>query len=78
MSASNIIGSIGVALLLVAYFLNLFKLLPPGSKMYGVLNIIGAGLACFASFMIGFIPFVVLEGIWAIVALAGMFRKSTR
>ena len=63
-------------LLLVAYFLSLFKLLRSESKVYGLLNFIGAGLACFASLMIGFIPFVVLEGIWAIIALVGIFRNT--
>lgn len=76
MTTSNIIASLGVALLLVAYFLNLFQLLPQESRAYGFLNVFGAGLACSASLMIGFIPFVILEGIWAIVALIGMFRKK--
>ncbi len=61
MNTSNIIASIGVAMLLVAYFLNLFKLLPQESKAYGILNVIGAALACYASFMMGFIPFVILK-----------------
>ena len=75
MSISDIIGSLGVTLLLVAYFMSLFKFLRSESKLYGLLNFIGAGLACYASVMIGFIPFVILEGIWALVALMGMFRK---
>jgi hypothetical protein len=76
MRISDIIGSVGVALLLIAYFLNLFKLLGQNSKVYGTLNIAGAGLACYASLMIRFIPFVILEGMWAVVALIGMFRKK--
>ena len=76
MRTSDIIGSVGVALLLVAYFMNLFKLLGQESKTYGILNVAGAGLACYASLMIAFIPFVILEGIWALVALIGMFRKN--
>jgi hypothetical protein len=76
MHSSDIIGSIGVALLLIAYFMNLFKLIGQESKVYGILNVAGAGLACYASLMIGFIPFVVLEGMWAIVALIGMLRKK--
>jgi len=55
--------------------MSLFKLLRSESKLYGLLNFIGASLACYASVMIGFIPFVVLEGIWALVALVGMLRK---
>ncbi len=76
MNTSNIIASIGVALLLVAYFLNVFKLLPQESKAYGILNVIGAMLACYASLMIGFIPFVILEGTWALVALVAMFHMK--
>ena len=75
MKTSDLIGSVGVALLLIAYFMSLFKLLRQESKAYGLLNFAGAGLACYASLVIGFIPFVVLEGIWAVVALAGMFRR---
>lgn len=76
MTTSNIIGSLGVALLLIAYAMNLFKVWPQTSKAYGALNAVGAGLACYASLMIGFVPFVILEGIWAIVALLGLFRQS--
>ena len=78
MHASDIIGSAGVALLLIAYLMNLFKWVGQESKAYSILNVAGAGLACCASLMIAFIPFVVLEGIWAIVALIGMFRKKDR
>jgi hypothetical protein len=38
------------------------------------LNLVGAGLACYSSWLIGFMPFVVLEGVWAIAALAGLAR----
>jgi hypothetical protein len=75
MTISNIIGSIGVALLLLAYFLSLFRWISQQSNLYAALNIVGAGLSCYASLMIGFMPFVILEGIWAIVALIGLFRK---
>lgn len=78
MTTSDIIGSIGVALLLIAYFLSLFNLLGQKSRTYGLLNVAGAGLACYASLRIGFIPFVILEGTWAIVALVGMLRNGKK
>ena len=78
MHTSDIIGSAGVALLLIAYFMNLFKILGQESKAYGILNVAGAGLACYTSVRIGFIPFVVLEGMWALVALIGMLRKKDK
>ena len=41
MSLSTIIGSLGVTLLLVAFFLNLFKFISQESSLYILLNIIG-------------------------------------
>ncbi|HIH86808.1 MAG TPA: hypothetical protein HA304_02780 [Methanosarcinales archaeon] len=69
-----IVGSIGVSLLLLAFFLNLFKILMQDYKIYVIMNILGAGLACYASILIGFIPFVILEGTWAIVAVIGLIK----
>ena len=61
MSPSEIIGSIGVAILLIAFFLSLFKFMPQASRRYALMNMVGAALSCYASWMIHFIPFVVLE-----------------
>ena len=75
LSHSEIIGFVGVALLLVAFFLNLLRLLKAESVPYLVLNLIGAGLACASSYLISFLPFVLLEGTWAIVAAVALVRK---
>ena len=69
------IGFVGVALLLVAFFLNLFRLLKAESNAYLALNLIGASLACASSYLIDFLPFVLLEGTWAIVAAVALARK---
>jgi hypothetical protein len=71
---SVIVGSTGVFLLLLAFFLNLFEILMQDTKTYAILNIVGAGLSCYASVLISYMPFVVLEGTWAIVALIGLIR----
>jgi hypothetical protein len=71
---ATFIGSVGVALLLIAFLLNLFKLLRSDAHVYMGLNLVGAGLACYSSWLISFMPFVVLEGVWAIVALAAIAR----
>jgi hypothetical protein len=70
------IGSAGVALLLLAFFLNLLKCMRVDGWVYLGLNLVGAGLACYSSYLIRFMPFVVLEGTWAGVALIGMARKA--
>jgi hypothetical protein len=75
MSHPEIIGSIGVAILLIAFFLSLFRFLPQESRRYALMNFVGATLSCYASWLIHFTPFVVLEGTWALVAAAALFRK---
>lgn len=72
----ELVGSIGVFLLLVAFFLNLFGRLRHTAATYQVLNVLGAGLSCYASYLIGFFPFVVLEGTWSLVALVALVHHS--
>lgn len=74
MNTNDIIGFAGVALILLAYFLGTEKLLKQDGKMYFVLNIIGAGLATIASLLIGYWPFVILEGAWTLVSLYGLMK----
>ncbi len=68
-------GSVGVTLLLVAFFLNLMKALRADGWLYLVMNLVGATLSCYSSYLIRFMPFVVLEGTWAAVAAMGIARK---
>jgi len=74
MTYNDIIGTIGVGLILVAYFLNTEKLITVNGKLFYVLNIIGAGLACYASLLIAYWPFVILEGTWTLVSIYGLMR----
>ncbi len=68
------VGSAGVFLLLIAFFMNLVGALSAKSLTYVSLNLLGAGLACYASWLLDFIPFVVLEGTWALVAALALGR----
>ena len=72
---ADLVGSIGVALLLAAFVLNAFGRLPSDSRWYSLANVIGAGLAAIASALIGYLPFVVLEGTWCLVALVRLVRR---
>ena len=79
MDYKDIIGTIGVGLILIAYFLNIFSLIKKDGELYFVINIVGASLACYASLLINYIPFIILEATWAIVSLFGMinlYRKN--
>ena len=72
MAYNDIIGTFGVGLILVAYFLNIKTLIPKDGLLYFVLNIIGAGLACYASVLIDYTPFIILEATWVLVSIWGL------
>ena len=75
---ATLLGSTGVALLLAAFLLNLLEVLRSDGWTYLFLNLVGATLAGVSSWLIRFMPFVVLEGTWALVALAGLLRKAAK
>ena len=72
----ELVGSVGVFLLLVAFFLNLFGRLRHTARTYQAMNAVGAGLSCYASYLIGFVPFVVLEGTWSLVAIVALLGRT--
>lgn len=81
METSDIIGSIGVMLMLVPFILNIADVLPNDSPFYIVSNLVGITLACTASVMINYLPFVMLEGIWSLIsawALYVYFKRDFR
>lgn len=71
---NDLIGTIGVALILLAYFLQTAKLLPRDNKLFYVLNIIGGAMATYAAFLIDYPTFVILEGAWTLVSIYGLMR----
>ena len=74
MNYNDIIGTIGVGLILMAFFLNTAKLLENNGKLYYVLNIAGAVLATYASLLIHYWPFVILESTWTLVSVYGLVK----
>ena len=74
MKTSDILASIGVIILLIAFLLNLYKKLPSESRLYSLLNFVGAAICGLASYLVKFYPFIVLEGVWALVALVSLFK----
>lgn len=74
MNATDLIGTFGVGLILLAYLLHTQQILKPDNKFYFGLNIIGAGLATVASLLINYWPFVILEATWTLVSVYGLIR----
>ena len=75
MNTAELIGSVGVGLILLAFAVQQFGRWSATSRAYLWTNAIGAGLACLSSYLIGFMPFVILEGVWCAVSLYGLSRK---
>lgn len=75
MSYTDIISTIGVSLILLAFFLNTFKYLNDTSKSYFILNIIGGAFACYGSILLNSLPFIILEGTWSLVAIIGLIKN---
>jgi hypothetical protein len=78
MDVADIIGAVGVTLILIGFVLNLGGRLGHDDVPYLGLNLVGAAMACASSVLIGFVPFVVLEGVWAAAAAFGLARWATR
>ena len=75
MSSGELVGTLGVTLLLIAFAFNLANKLSASSVLYLSLNIAGAALACLSSYLISFWPFVVLEGVWAVSSFIMLLKK---
>ncbi|CAN5410453.1 hypothetical protein BH10BAC1_BH10BAC1_19680 [soil metagenome] len=78
MNTSDWIGFIGVSILLVAFFMNLLNKIQKDSLSYILMNIIGAGIACLASVLINYLPFIILEGCWTLVSIYGLIGVMKR
>lgn len=68
------IGFLGVFQILLAYFLNIIGKVKSNDLSFILLNLIGAGMACMASILLNYIPFIILEAIWTIISLIALFK----
>lgn len=66
----------GVGMILIAYFCATFRWMSAHGRLFFLLNAVSAAMTCFASFLISYWPFFVLEGTWSIVSLIGWFRAK--
>lgn len=78
MTAADLIGTAGVSMLLIAFVLNQRERLSEHSRGFLAMNLIGAALCATSAWMVKFYPFLVLETVWALVALWGLMRWSAQ
>jgi hypothetical protein len=76
MTPADWIGTLGVTLLLGAFAVTTLGWAPATSRGYQLANVVGAGLAATASWLIDYMPFVVLETTWCAVALGALVRRG--
>jgi hypothetical protein len=74
MQAVDWLGFVGVFQILLAYFLNVTGKVTNKSLVFILLNLIGATMACIASLLLDYLPFIILEGIWALIALYSLIK----
>ncbi len=77
MNYSDLINTGGVSLILLAFILLTMGKTKQQDVTYNLLNLIGAGLACYGSVLIHAVPFIVLEAVWCIVAVYGLMKKAS-
>jgi hypothetical protein len=70
----NLIGTLGVVNLLVAYFLVQRGRLPAQGLVFPVLNFIGAGLITLSLFHDWNLPAFLIETCWMVISLYGIWR----
>ncbi|MDV7139021.1 hypothetical protein R3X28_09045 [Maribacter sp. TH_r10] len=78
MNKTDWIGFIGVFLILLAYILNITGKIKSKDLSFILLNLLGAGLACLASILMEYIPFILLEGVWATVSLIALLTYKRK
>jgi hypothetical protein len=74
---SNTLSSIGVTLILLAYFLDLKKIIPKNS-IYFLLNIFGSIFAGLGAFYVQLWPIVVLEIIWSAISIVEISKLRSK
>ena len=75
MSADQLVQIIGALLILAGFILSQGNLLDADSYLYLVLNLAGAAILAVLAFQAQRWGFVLLEGVWAAVALAGLILR---
>jgi hypothetical protein len=74
MNSTDWIGFIGVFQILLGFILNISGTLKKNNLIFILLNLVGASMACYASILLDYLPFIVLEGVWALVAIIALIN----
>lgn len=78
MNTIDWIGFLGVFQILLAYTLQVAGKIKSNDLLFILMNLIGASMACIASILMEYIPFIILEGVWAIVSLLSLLKYKRK
>ncbi|MCC6600471.1 MAG: hypothetical protein IT223_07325 [Crocinitomicaceae bacterium] len=76
MATHDIVSTSGVILILIAFVLLQLRKLSIESVAFNFANFAGGALASIGAFIIDAWPFFILEGVWALAALYGLFSNK--
>ena len=68
------IGFVGVFQILLGFILNITGKINTEDLSFILLNLIGAGMACLASVLMKYVPFIILEGVWTLASLISLIN----
>ena len=74
----DVIGTLGMILLLGAFLANATGRLAADGMLYHLLNALGASTLAWYSVQLGVWVFAVLESVWAVAALGNLARALAR
>ncbi len=78
MSPDQVVQMVGALLILAGFILSQGNLLDADSYLYLILNLTGAAILAVLAFQGQRWGFVLLEGVWALVALVGLIARLVR
>jgi hypothetical protein len=71
-----IIGIIGMTCILLAFVLEDFGKIKRGGNHYNILNLVGSSFLIYYSITLKSIVFIILNAVWAVVAVYFLIRKK--
>ncbi len=77
MTTADLVSGAGVVLILAAFALSTMKKLDNNGRLYFTLNAAGGAVACAGAWLVGSVPFMVLEAVWTVVAFVGLLKVKT-
>jgi len=77
-SPDQVVQMVGALLILAGFILSQRNLLDADSYLYLILNLVGATILVVLAFQMQRWGFVLLEGVWALVALVGVILRLVR